>query len=413
MISIIIPTFNRSKILEKTLSRLKIQTYDKKNYEIIVVDDGSSEDIASIVENCKLPVEHNVIRLCKRSHNGGKPRNAGANIARGDILLFQDCDRLFFKDTLERHRESVPDNMSISLGFNLEPKQYKDDWPLDISQIDLSQFQMDYREAVFGNYCLKEEFPFVYCNTNHVALSRSLFDSVGGFDESFNKWGFEDNELGYRLWKNGINFIFNKQAVAIHHPHLQHTFTRDPYMKMGVQFLRIHPVFEVEASVFIDDFDDVCEDYNEYIRLGRELALKLDRCRPANFKPIPIIPDILLGASEMPGQKAGIRISLCEEDNPDMRLLGIRLPYDDQAVKTLLVSAFWRFLPLQVLNQVFSEIFRVSSRILIQSYDSTDRLPHLKAYWKGDVNELRLIGSDYFDFNPMPDCKNIFEMIRI
>ena len=114
----------------------------------------------------------------------------------------------------------------------------------------------------------------------------------------------------------------------------------------------------------------------------------------------------------MPGQPAGTRISLCKEDNSHMRLLGIRLPYDDQSIKTILISSFWGFLSIEMVGKIFRESFRISKSVWIQTSDSNCQ-ELVDTLWRGSIDELRLIGSDYFDFKPIFDDRNIFEVIRI
>ncbi len=52
--------------------------------------------------------------------------------------------------------------------------------------------------------------------SNNVSLTKSIFDKVGGFDDSFRGWGIEDNEIGYRLQKAGCRFVLNRKAIGFH-----------------------------------------------------------------------------------------------------------------------------------------------------------------------------------------------------
>ena len=76
----------------------------------------------------------------------------------------------------------------------------------------------DWRYAIYreSDNLKNEKYPFnTYCAGN-IGLSRSLFNQVGGFDESFVHWGMEDTEIGYRLYRNGAWFIPVSDAKALH-----------------------------------------------------------------------------------------------------------------------------------------------------------------------------------------------------
>lgn len=95
LVSIIIPAFNEQKIIENCLDSLKKQLY--KPLEIIVVDDGSTDDTLKIISNLKLQISN--LTLLHQNHLGpGPARNRGAVSAKGEILVFVDSDMTFDKD---------------------------------------------------------------------------------------------------------------------------------------------------------------------------------------------------------------------------------------------------------------------------------------------------------------------------
>ena len=94
-ISIIIPAYNEEKHIEKCLQSLSNQDYD--NYEIIVVDDGSTDLTKEIVKRFKN------VKLKKQEHKGpGTARNFGAKSSKGEILVFVDSDMIFPTDYLTK-----------------------------------------------------------------------------------------------------------------------------------------------------------------------------------------------------------------------------------------------------------------------------------------------------------------------
>lgn len=113
-VSIIIPTYNEEKVISNCLESLREQTL--KDFEIILVDDGSTDKTLQIIENCrrrrasplagKLKIRN--LTLLKQSHMGpGPARNLGVSIARGEILVFVDSDMTFAPIFLEKLIEPI------------------------------------------------------------------------------------------------------------------------------------------------------------------------------------------------------------------------------------------------------------------------------------------------------------------
>ena len=99
MVSVIIPTYNESRVISSCLQSLQSQTV--KDLEIIVVDDGSTDSTLSEISNFKFQISNFVI--LRQNHNGpGVARNLAAKKAKGDILVFVDADMEFAPDFIEK-----------------------------------------------------------------------------------------------------------------------------------------------------------------------------------------------------------------------------------------------------------------------------------------------------------------------
>src|SRR5262245_42345930 len=108
VISVVIPTYNRAPFLADMLASVFAQI-DAPPYEVLLVDDASTDDTAAAVAATGLPVT-----LVRLERNGGvaRARQTGAERARGRFLAFHDSDDLMLPDrlrTLARHLESRPD----------------------------------------------------------------------------------------------------------------------------------------------------------------------------------------------------------------------------------------------------------------------------------------------------------------
>lgn len=108
LISIVIPTYNREKLIKNSIESLLQQTYS--NIEIIVVDDCSSDNTEKVVKSIK----DKRIRYYKLQQNGGacKARNVGVLKSKGQIITFQDSDDLYKPDKIEKQYENMMKNKS-------------------------------------------------------------------------------------------------------------------------------------------------------------------------------------------------------------------------------------------------------------------------------------------------------------
>jgi len=236
-ISIIIPTYNRAKLLKTTLELFGRQTYPANRFEVIAVDDGSTDATENIVRQLQDKAPYK-LRYFKQVNSGpASARNRGVREAKADILLFTGDDILPKEDLIEQHLEAHKKRAnSAVLGFI--------EWSNDLEVSD------------FMNYIAPNGFQFRYgtirddynCGfrhfyTSNISLAKKWF-SEDLFDEDFTYAALEDTELAYRLQKKGLRIVLNKKAVGYHH----HPITPESFcqkMKMGgysaVIFIRKHP----------------------------------------------------------------------------------------------------------------------------------------------------------------------------
>lgn len=101
IVSVIMPVFNSEKYIEKTLLSVLEQTY--KNYEVIIIDDGSNDNSLGIIEGIKNRFNEKRIIILNQSHKGaGAARNLGIKNAKADLIAFLDSDDFWFPNKLER-----------------------------------------------------------------------------------------------------------------------------------------------------------------------------------------------------------------------------------------------------------------------------------------------------------------------
>ena len=106
-VSVIIPVFNQAESLKVTLKHFAHQTYRADQYEIIVIDDGSTDGLQSRIGEVDWP-HLQLIRYIRQENRGrAAARNTGAALAKGHLLIFCDADRVPQADFIFRHTESA------------------------------------------------------------------------------------------------------------------------------------------------------------------------------------------------------------------------------------------------------------------------------------------------------------------
>lgn len=261
--SVIIPTFNRAEQLLLTLVALDRVTYPKEQYEIIVVDDGSTDGTRKLVEgfHTTSPLTY----LSNEVQRGRSvTRNLGLRHARGLYVVFCDADFVvvpeFFRILDDSHRKFPRSVLSafpyswddvythVHPDFSPEEKQmcrdvltqaglWKDEYetidhivPL-ITPDDLVNQRERLSQLILPDIkapSVKEQFaktdvaPWLQLITRCVSIKRSYVTRIGGFNERFFKYGLEDWELGYRLHRKKIRFRCIRQVLGYHqmHPNL-------------------------------------------------------------------------------------------------------------------------------------------------------------------------------------------------
>ncbi len=237
-VSIIIPVYNRKEILGKTLAGILHQTYPLDLIEVIVADDGSSDNPDEVVKMFEPYLDIKYVAQEDRGFRASAVRNLGVSQASNENLIFLDCDMLPLPKLVESmmkwlhvskrviligHRRFVStDEFSIQQCIDsIEPLMELPDINSEnkIVKKGSKGVTVDWREKIYSETnLLKNAGQHVFrtfCSGN-VGFSREIWDQLGGFDEDFNNWGGEDTEYGFRAYNNGNWFIPVKEALALH-----------------------------------------------------------------------------------------------------------------------------------------------------------------------------------------------------
>ena len=235
-ITVIIPTYNRRDLLNKTLLSLCFQTFDLHDYEVIVIDDGSSDDTKDIVLSFKDRIFISYFFQEDKGFRVAQARNIGIINAHFNVCLFLDSGVIAHPQLLENHwRAHQGKSAQALIGFAYGYCDYE-----ELSASLLTEFShraevektferfrsnaylRDRRALALENNAVAFEdisIPWIIFWTCHISCSTKSLMQVNGFDEVFQSWGGEDVELGLRLHASGVQFGFAHDCEVIHCPH--------------------------------------------------------------------------------------------------------------------------------------------------------------------------------------------------
>lgn len=217
--SIIIPTYNRHKILKKTIKALLDQT--TKPFEIIVVDDGSTDKTHKTVQEIQKKAKTKIIYLKQKNKGQGSARNLGIKSAEGKIIVFIGDDIIVKPNFIEQHistHQKYPEKNAACLGFITWHPSLKITplmkW-LESSSSILGRFGG--HQFAYDKLENKKEADYNFFYTSNISLKKEMLQKEK-FDQEFGHYGWEDIELGHRLTKKeNLKIYYNKKAIGYHH----------------------------------------------------------------------------------------------------------------------------------------------------------------------------------------------------
>ncbi len=221
-ISVIIPTLSSAQYIAGRLKQICSQTLDRSKYEIIVVDNGSTDNTAEILSALSDQIEN--LRWIREPLRGrSHARNRGICESSGDVIVFLDDDIVVSSDNLERHLSyHVPTKDPIAVISRVK----------EISAMDPKWLQQ-YFHVRQSNVSFRApdddvQIPIgLYFATGNVSVLRNTLELIRDSDQGCQSYfdtdpAFEyrqDADMGFRLIKAGVQFVFAQDISCCHnHP---------------------------------------------------------------------------------------------------------------------------------------------------------------------------------------------------
>lgn len=208
VISVITPTFNRENELPFLVQSIQNQTLDHSLFEMIIVDDGSTDNTESLIPSILENIDFNLKYLTKNNQGPGAARNHGIDNSRGDLILFIDSDCEADERWMEVIYDEYLNNRYDACGGPDAAK--KDFTPLQ-KAIDYSMTSFITTGGMRG-HSTKMIAKF-YPRSHNMGVTKTLIKQVGGFGSL--RHG-QDIELSHRIRKSGAKIRFIPNAVVYH-----------------------------------------------------------------------------------------------------------------------------------------------------------------------------------------------------
>ncbi len=231
-ISVVMGSYNQCETLKTVLTGYLTQE-GTATFEVIVVDststDGTSEMMKSFDANFKFTP------IIQENNGKAAARNRGVSEASGDLIIITDSDMIpdpaFIQTHVDAQRQLTEPGCFEGVTYNM----IEEKWPCTEDNL------MPYiQEKLKPN----QKLGFHYFLTGNISFPKALFESFGGFDESFKSYGWEDLELGYRMSLKKVPLRYLPAAKNYHY----HVITKEEEIERCIakgesakRFLAKHP----------------------------------------------------------------------------------------------------------------------------------------------------------------------------
>ncbi|WHY68153.1 glycosyltransferase [Neobacillus sp. SuZ13] len=303
-VSIIIPSLNKYPLNLLTLFSLEYQTFNPSKMEVIFIDDASTDLTEEKIKGYKPPYHFKYIRNIKNLGRA-KVRNLGIRAARGSTLIFLDAEMITEPDFVEKHhkfhqsknkhilsgvmhskviyscifpeftQEEINNIETLAKNNQLLYSRYKNfknpskqPYPLlkksDIARKafkDIGVVTYPWFQSITDNFAADLEgfsFPWMAFLTGNVSIQKEFITQAGLFDEDFVQYGYEDWELGYRLYKMGATYIARNDLITYHQEHpIGESKWKEAINNLGLFILKHHDIDVLVLGLEISGLADL------------------------------------------------------------------------------------------------------------------------------------------------------------
>jgi glycosyltransferase involved in cell wall biosynthesis len=357
--------------LAETLRGIARQSLSSDQFEVIVADDGSADDTRAIVDSFAGRMQVSYHFQEDKGFRVAAARNAGARLAREDVLVFLDTGTFVGPDFLRHHlaaHEGAGRRAVIGYTYAYRPEdptpgladalqRLLPERVLEAYQGDPSFWDNRHGEFLECGFDLGARMvPWMLFWATNCSVRAEDYWAVGGFDEDFQRWGVEDMELGFRLHRHGVPFVLSRSAWAIEGPHDRewddhmldnhHNIAllldkhRDPVAEIGWALISKDQYWpwEGEYRALLEWAERARE-----MDVSKELQAAAEQLRPGDRVAVfgcgGSIPESLPPAVLVDFDRGLLDQALAGSRHSGHHAIGLRTPLADQSVDVVLLTS--------------------------------------------------------------------------
>lgn len=247
-VSIIMPCYNHGLYIEEALNSVFASDYD--NYEVIVIDDGSTDELTKSVLS---KISHPLVKIIYKEHNGpSAARNAGIKAAEGEYILPLDADDKIDKTFIRKAVKILDENANIGLVYSEAETFGEENLKIEFQEYDND---INFYELLVSNKFMISSF-----------FRKKDFEKIGGYKDEL-KEGLEDWELWISLCSLGIKtykipetlFFYRKRKYG--NLSSKTANCKLTYWKNFKEIIKLHP------TLYIDNLEKILPDLM-FVALG-------------------------------------------------------------------------------------------------------------------------------------------------
>jgi glycosyltransferase involved in cell wall biosynthesis len=208
LFSIIVPSYNRADEIKELLSSIEQLDFPEEKFEVIISDDGSSDNTAQIVKQFQMNGNCNIKYYHQQNKGPGAARNLGMEKAEGDFFVFVDSDVSVPSHWLKEIVQKMEEKQGDAFGG---PDTCRDDFSPLLKAINYSMTSFLTTGGLRGKKGKK--LAKFYPRSFNMGISRHLYKKIGGFN---NLRHGQDIEFSNRILKSGARVIFIENAFVYH-----------------------------------------------------------------------------------------------------------------------------------------------------------------------------------------------------
>lgn len=330
--------------------------------EIFVVDDHSCQEVREIIDSMGVQVLDP-----QEKGNRSANRNLAAKKSNGELLLFVDGDVLLGEGALEIIRNFDYRGISGVCGsvaaMRMTPETMTIENHSYFEKISFDSYDMDYWQSKYPDS--RNERVILPWNRFYTAFSivpRDLFYKAGMFDESFQGWGGEDIDLGYRLRELG-KLVILKELCALHIPHIRNipqeeiNGRRNMYKMLDKYRNReMEELISFALTPYVTDgINTVCQRLRELDNSGHTIEASK---KELLYHPV---------SRQEPDGKIEYYVSGKKKEEA---FLGLALPFDDGCFEGAVTTTHIFDYPKGIATRILQELIRAASSVRVIKYPS-------------------------------------------